>query len=72
MFVDRSSAVDGLRNRYGRHLREMRTLQEMHEFLRHRIDLADLPSSLADLYATSDRAWHRFLNDTIRAAGAMP
>jgi len=53
----------------GRFLRELETREEMHEFLRHHIDLADLTDDLADKYAVSDRAWHRFLNDIIKASG---
>lgn len=71
-FQSRDHAVDALRNSYGRELRELAdrgaSLAELHEALRHGIDLADLPDELADKYATSDRAWHRFLNDIIRAA----
>ncbi len=69
-FVDRDHAVDGLRNANGRYLREMRTRAEMREFLRQHIDLAWLPNDLADKYAVSDRAWHRFLDDIIKASGA--
>lgn len=57
----------------GREIRELAdrgaSLAELHEALRRGIDLADLPDALADKYAISDRAWHRFLNDIIRYIG---
>lgn len=71
-FLSRDHAVDALRNSYGRDLRDMAdrgaSLAELHDALRRGIDLADLPDDLADKYAVSDRAWHRFLNDILRAA----
>ena len=70
-YVDRDHAVNSYSNAYGRYLRDMQTREEMREFLRHRIDLADLPPDLADLYETSDRAWNRFLGDIMRTSGAL-
>jgi hypothetical protein len=71
-FASRAHAVDGFRNSYGRFLRDMvdagASDDDLREWLRQYIDLADLPPKLADLYATSDRAWTRFLNDIIRGA----
>lgn len=71
-YIDRDHAVNSYRNSYGRYLRDMQTREEMREFLRRHIDLANLPSDLADLYEHSDRAWKRFLDDIIRASGARP
>jgi hypothetical protein len=72
-FKSRAHAVDALRNTYGQELREMSergaSLAEMQDVIRRGVDLADLPKAQADLYETSDRAWRRFLNDIIRAAG---
>lgn len=71
-YQTREHAVSSLRNSYGKELREMadagKTMAEARERLRHGIDLAVLPDELADKYATSDRAWNRFLNDIIRDA----
>ena len=72
-FQNREHAVGALRNAYGQYIREMYDanmhMKEIKEFLRHRIDLADLPDDLADKYAISDRAWNRFLLDIIHEAG---
>lgn len=69
-FQSRQHAVDALRNMNGRELRELAdrgaSLKQLQDALRSGIDLADLPDDLADKYAISDRAWHRFLNDVIR------
>lgn len=65
-YQDRQHAVTSYGHFYGRYLREMSDIGEMHEMLRRGIDLADLPDDLADKYTHSDRAWHRFLNDIIR------
>jgi hypothetical protein len=46
-------------------------LEQLQEALRRGIDLAWLPSDLADKYAYSDRAWHRFLNDILRSVGVL-
>jgi hypothetical protein len=70
-YIDRDHAVNSYRNAYGRYLRDMHTREEMREFLRHHIDLADLPSDLANLYETSDRTWNRFLDDIIRTSKAL-
>lgn len=71
-YKTREHAVSGIRNAYGSELREMadtgKSADAMRHYIGHQIDLADLPAPLADKYATSDRAWHRFLNDIIRDA----
>ncbi len=74
-YETREHAVTSYGNFCGRYRREMSSvpatqgeLREMREMLRRGIDLADLPDDLADLYAHSDRAWNRFLNDIIRYA----
>ena len=72
-YETRDHAVTSYGHHYGKYLREMSSPREMQEFLRHKIDLADLPDSLADKYGHSDRAWHRFLNDIIRySRGGRP
>lgn len=71
-YESRQHAINGYRNAYGRHLREMSSATEMREMIRRGIDLADLPAALADRLAHSDRAWSRFINDIIRAAKAWP
>lgn len=72
-FQTREHAVTSLGHANGRELRELAdrgaTIEQLHEELRRGIDLAWLPADLADKYATSDRAWHRFLNDIIRYVG---
>lgn len=70
-FETRQHAVSGLSSVYGRYLREMTSTAEMYEFLRRHTDLAWLPADLADKYATSDRAWRRFLADICRSAGSL-
>jgi hypothetical protein len=71
-YQDRAHAISSIRNFYGERLRQYETVEEMRDFLTRRIDLADLPDALADKYNYSDRAWHLFLNDIIRDAGAWP
>jgi hypothetical protein len=72
-FQTREHAITSLGNANGRELRELAdqgaTIEQLHEALRQGIDLAWLPSELADKYAISDRAWHRFLNDIIKYVG---
>lgn len=71
-FKSRKHAVEALCNSYGTALRKMADngvpLTALYECLRHEIDLATLPPTLADKYEESDRAWHQFLNDILRAA----
>jgi len=69
-YRSRADAVNGYRNSYGRYLRDLADRTSKRAFLARYVDLADLPSDLADHLERSDAAWRRFLDDVIKAAGA--
>lgn len=67
-FQTRGQAINHLGDINRRWLRDMRTHEEMRDWLTRNIDLAWFPAQMADKLAHSDRAWNRFLNDIIKSA----